>query len=143
MRWLSLALGLLPFSSCLFCSDVYYVSGVTVTFDAPSGWAAGAYRVEAEGRAFAVTLPVADGGTQATAPLDGGVGDFSRLVVDSAGTGLQSLFLDRVTASTVEVSVRLNGAELTRQTLSPVYATTEPDGPGCAVVRSGTARLSL
>lgn len=133
-----------------FCTLMYVPDGVAVTLSSTSGWAAGHYRFEAANLICEVTLPCDPTTQRLTAcsqAADGGTTSImGSLEVDGAGTGLTSLRLFDLgpsTPTTLEVRVLRSDVEVTRQTLTPTYTESEPNGPGCGITRTGTATLAL
>jgi len=147
----TLALAALAASSCTFCTPMVVPDGVVVTLAAANGWPSGHYRFEVANLRCEMALPLGAAEPRhapCSQSADGAsvLEQDSVLEADSAGTGLTQLRLMSFlppTPATLEVRVLRDDLEVTRQTLTPSYTTSEPNGFGCGETRIGKATLTL
>ncbi len=137
----------LGLSGCLTtheCTEMGCVAGLTVDLRSASGaWAAGTYRfgIMADGVSLtcSATLPFASAQGDGTPPCSSG--DVRLGLSGSALPAAQHAITDLVFTTSprsVAVSITRDAKPFASATLSPTYATSQPNGPECGpTCRSG------
>lgn len=124
------------------CTEIGCANGLTLTLEPNASWPSGRYEFEftVDGRGATCTgelpLPACDSGRALScvgAPVR--IGE-SGCAMPPSTHGFSDITLNDSPAQ-VSIVIRHDGRELLRESLSPVYRRSQPNGPGCPPVCEG------